>query len=417
MTVQLLAIKFNYNSNSLTDNAMNIRKNATDFVNVPEWEKGISVNPQDSPAVYTIKETKGNILKIQAKFSGTFHEDTAYEIRAIDAYVNPPRSSGCIGFVLWLIRVIIRALFGNVLGEVKAKVVNFPATGGLTGFETFELKNVRIWSVGIGIHTTNWQWQYRPATGGGWVDFENTQHKIYTVLETPTSPWQQLPYGSGNIQLPWTEVLDYACQWSFSSIDVDTAATRITENIFNLGSSIIEYDCPHGGRHFYAFPLWSPTKFDCTAFLDRLNGGVGNGQWVNCTDNATFVSIFSNILGCDLWSSRMGRSLTGVGNSFLLNPLLAIGSNVWQTACNWGSFSYHEVAWKDGCTSNENVFDSCLKVDGDADPTVAPHSPILVANMPFGISGGSGYRDKLSPVATNSTCEPRPADRIRRTIV
>ena len=30
-------------------------------------------------------------------------------------------------------------------------------------------------------------------------------------------------------------------------------------------------------------------------------------------------------------------------SGFALNEILAIGSNVWQTACGWGSFSYHEV--------------------------------------------------------------------------
>ncbi len=417
MALELLAIKFNYNPNSLTDNAMNIRKNATQFVNVPEWQKGVSVQPEDSPAAYALKETKGNTLKIQAQFKGTFEDDMNVEIRAIDGYVNPPRSPGCGGFILWLVRLIIQALIGNALGVVKARTVNIPPGGAPTGFETFELDKVRIWKVGVGIRTTHWKWQYRLSSGGSWTDFENTKHRIYTVLETPTSPWQQLPYNSGNTQLPWTEAMDYACQWAFTSIDVDTAATRITENVFNLGPSVFEYDCPHGGRHFYAVPAHSPTQFDCTAFLDKLKGGAGNGKWVNCTDNATFVSVFSNILGCDLWSSRMGRSLSGAGSSFPLNPLLAIGSNVWQTACGWSGFNYHEVAWKGACTSNDNIFDSCLKVDGDADPTSAPHTAQLVANMTFGLSGSGGYRDKLSPVSGNNTCEPQPGDRIRRTVI
>jgi hypothetical protein len=58
------------------------------------------------------------------------------------------------------------------------------------------------------------------------------------------------------------------------------------------------------------------------------------GIYVNCSDCATFVSTFANVLGCNLWQSRMGFG-------FDLNKLLGIGSNVWQTCCGWVSFNYH----------------------------------------------------------------------------
>ena len=94
-------------------------------------------------------------------------------------------------------------------------------------------------------------------------------------------------------------------------------------------------------------------------------------MYVNCSDCATFTSTFSNVLGCDLWQSRMGPPV----GQFALNDMLAIGSNVWQTACQgidgWsGSFSYHEVAWKGACLADDHIFDACLQVDGDADPTM-----------------------------------------------
>ena len=92
--------------------------------------------------------------------------------------------------------------------------------------------------------------------------------------------------------------------------------------------------------------------------------------------------------GCDLWQSRM---LSG----FALNEILAIGSAIWQTACGWGSFNYHEVAWLGGCTQNDPVWDACLQVDGDADPTTAPHTPMLPVNLVFGATGAGLYRDRL----------------------
>lgn len=153
--------------------------------------------------------------------------------------------------------------------------------------------------------------------------------------------------------------------------------------------------------------------FNCTAFLERLHGGVGNGQYVNCSDCATFTSTFANILGCDLWQSRMG------GQGFDLNPILAIGSDTWYPGCqSWPvpGFSYHEVAWTGSCTEADNVFDSCLQVDGDADPTTAPHVPLLPTNLQFGTPGSGYYRDRLATPPTRTSCAPAPMTRTRRTV-
>jgi len=40
MGVQLEAIKFNHDSASATHDALNVRRNATQFVTVPEWQRG-----------------------------------------------------------------------------------------------------------------------------------------------------------------------------------------------------------------------------------------------------------------------------------------------------------------------------------------------------------------------------------------
>ncbi|HSK72372.1 MAG TPA: hypothetical protein VK892_11785 [Pyrinomonadaceae bacterium] len=403
MSVQLLAIKFNHDSNSATSDALNIRRNATKFVNVPEWERGISINPEDSPAAYSLAETQGNTITIQAKFKRLNNRIQTAEIRAVDPTVEPESPGGCLGFILRLIRALIRALFGNVLGDVKAKQVTFSA-GGETAFVTFELQNLRLWSAGVGVRTTTWRWQYRLQPGDPWMDFETSNHRIYSVLSIPKLPWNQAPYNSGNIQLPWTEVMDYSCNWALLTGDVDAAAQRITSNVYNLGPSVIEYDCPGGGSTHYALG-----NFNCTAFLDRLRGGVGLGVYVNCSDCATITSTFANILGCDLWQSQMGWD-------FGLNPLLGIGSSVWQPACGWSGFGYHEVAWKGACTADEEIFDACLQVDGDADPTAAPHTPLLPVNMRFGNTGDGDYRDRLATPAGRPNCAPQPSTRRRRTV-
>lgn len=378
VAVRLDAVAFNHDSSSAATDALSLRKNATEFVTVPEWRAGASTVPEDSPAAYAISETQGNTITIRARFKIPAAGSLSVFVRAVAA--SP-----------------------SVLGEVKAKQVTFQSNGE-TGLEAFELQNVQIGSAGVGIHDVVWKWQFRLQPTDPWVEFDTSRHRIYTVLEVPTAPWRQTPHAASNTQLPWTEVLEHACRWASGTTGRDAAAGRVTAAVYNLGPALLEYDCPNGGATHYASP-----SFDCTAFLERLGGGVGRGRYVNCTDCATIVSTFSNILGCDLWQSQMGFG-------FALNPILAIGSSVWQTACNWGGFSYHEVAWKGAATSDEEVFDACLRVDGDADPTAAPHTPLLPVNLRFGDPGDGQYRDRLASPAGRPDCEPRPSTRTRRTV-
>jgi hypothetical protein len=409
MGVVLDAIKFNHDPNSATADALNIRRNATQPVTVPEWRNGVTVNPEDSPAAYAQNATRGRTLTIQAQFHRTDRELTTVSIRAIDADASPPDRGGCLGWLLYLIWLIIRALAGNVLGDVRARTVTFPASGQ-TGFETFKLTGVRLWKVGVGVRTTNWRWQYRTGSSGVWTDFASTSHRIYVLLDVPTSPWQQAPHQPGNVQLPWTDVLDYACAWASGAMTADDAACKVTAAVFNLGPGTVRYDCPGGGSTHYASP-----GFDSTAFLERLRGGPGNGAYVNCTDCATIVSTFANAVGADLWQSRMGWG-------FALNPIHAIGSPLWEPAClssgyGWtGSFSYHEVAWKGACGATDELFDGCLQVDGDADPTTPPHTPLLPVNLRFGNPGDGDYRDRLATPAGRASCNPQPGTRTRRTL-
>jgi len=402
MSVQLEAVAFNHDNSAATGDALTIRRNATQDVTVPEWRRGLSVTPEDSPAAYAKAAVAGNTLTIKVQLSRTGPAPSTIEVRALDADAYPsPGPGGCLGFIVWLLRLLVRALVGNPLGEVAARSITFPASG-TTGLESFSLTGVRLDSVGAGVRTTRWRWQYRQASSDAWTDFATTSHRIYVLLDIPTAPWVQTP---GSSQVPWTDVLDRACIWASLATSRNEAAEKVTRAVYDLGPSVVEYDCPGGGASHYSLG-----SFDCTAFVERLNGGVGNGRYVNCSDCATIASTFANVLGCDLWQSRME-------SGFALNELLAIGSGTWQTACGWGSFNYHEVAWLGGCTQNDPVWDACLQVDGDADPTTAPHTPMLPVNLVFGAIGAGLYRDRLCTPAGRPNCNPAPATRARRLVV
>jgi hypothetical protein len=115
------------------------------------------------------------------------------------------------------------------------------------------------------------------------------------------------------------------------------------------------------------------------------------------------VTTFANALGANLrprimhhpqWQDDGNPMDTSL--AFELNEIVAIGTGVWNRACGWGKFRYHEAAW----TTDDRVYDACLKVDGDADPTTPPHLPLLPTGMSF-----NQYRDRLA--------EPGPLGRDR----
>ena len=425
MSVVLQAIAFNHDPASAATNALNLRKNALEFVNLPEWQRGLSVNPRDSVAAYAINPTRGNTITIQAKLATTDADHRTIEVRAIDPgpriapfslfqrlvdsrlfFVNPQ-------LYLALFQSFqreSRPLPANVLGEVESRQITFGPTGE-TGFETFRLQNVRIWSVGVGVHNIRWRWQFRRDPSEQWTDFAESLHKIYTVLDIPTLPWQQQPYVPANTQLPWTDVLDFACRWAFGAQTIDDAATQITRALNDLGPELFEYECRGiGGSHY---THWLLNSFECSRFIERLRGGLGNGNFLNCTDCATIVSTFSNILGCDLWQSRMFPDSI-LQPFFALNPLMAIGATVFGQTCGWPGFAFHEVAWKGACTSNEQVFDACVHVDAHLNPSLPPRIPLLPTNMRFGFVGEGQYRDRLASLPGRVHCQPHPETRQRR---
>jgi hypothetical protein len=381
--VALVALRFNHDPTAAVEDAMSIRRNAITPVPLPEWQEHRTIQPEDSPAAYALRDTFGHDLTIKGRFRVTHPPGGACVLQAI-----PPRDADDRDNPDWPRGPRDH---GNVLGHIPPTTVTLP------------LHHVRLWEVGVGVHDIGWNWYYHFSPDTFWTYFGTSKHRIYTVLALPTAPWRQSANLSDS-QLPWTEVLDYACTWAYGCRTFDDVAAEVTAAVYNLGPSLVEYDCPGGGSTHYAYP-----SFNCTAFLERLRGGIGNGRYVNCSDCATILSTFANVLGCDYWQSRMGYG-------FGLNPLLAIGSSVWQTACGWPGFSYHEVAWHGACTANDVISDACLQVNGGSNPVAPPYVPLLPVNLLFGVAGAGHYRDRLASPAGAAHCNPQPATRQRRVI-
>lgn len=370
---ELSSIDFNYHDGTCTHDALNIRENAATAAPSPSWRKGISHTYADSPVAYAIKETQGNQLGVRVRL----------------------KANGLSG-------AFVRALGGGRLGPVTDKWVSFDSAG-TSGLETFALVQPSFHPFGVNAYNILWRWQWRRRTTDPWRELVLTRHRLFVILRAPSLPWVQTP---GATFLPWTDALEIACTWASGAGDHDIAAARITERYNGCGR--VSYDTVSGAT---AYGLAS---FNLSQMINRLNGGPGLGGKVNCTDSANTVSTLANLVGCDLWQSRMGWY-------FRLNPLIAVGYNTWAVPFN-GGFSYHEVAWKGACTAIDSLFDGCLKVDGDADPTAADphHTALLPTNLLFGDCATMNYRLRLCPPTTDgcAACQPQPATtRQRRPIL
>ena len=316
------------------------------------------------------------------------------------------RPAAYMGGTLPHVKVVLKKLAGFVggayaigatgsLGGVRRKTVT-PVFGpsGLSLPIDFEL----MWPLphGVGKPDVRLDWYARKsATPSVPVLIGSASHRLYLVAAKPTEPWVT--------ETPWVAALDVACGWADGATTADDVAGRVTERYYNCG--VVKYDDVSGAT------FYGSTTYMLSEMIERLNGGAGLGGKVNCTDSANTVSTLSNLVGCDLWQCRMG-------SYFDLNPILAIGyppPNPWPL---WGGFSYHEIPWKGACTVNDRLFDGCLIVDGDADPTTAPHAWLLPVNMLFGDCTTMNYRLRLCPpVATGcAKCQPLPGTRQRRPI-
>jgi hypothetical protein len=375
MALRIDSISFNHDPSSTSTDALTIRRNQVDDVQVPEWTAGMS-RPEDSPAAYSINQLQNNRLTIKARFSRDSTDPSSATVNAVGS--GP-----------------------NVLGDIRSQTINFGAA--MSAIAVLNLDLVPA-NPSVGISDITWEWF---VTG---VRFQTTQHRIYTIVSDPQPPWGQPGSRFPGFQVPWTEVLDQACREAAGARTADEAADSLTRWLFSLGGSKLQYNQGSGDSRF---TIPGMQTFKCTPFLELLAAAPGTRSRVNCTDCATILSSFANILGCNLIQSR-------IGFEFETNLIQKLG----QTFPNRQYFTFHEVAWKFPTNGNGNgngrdafVYDSCLEFDGDADRTDTNFLPTLGVNIPLGVPGREGYHFRLiAPQRGGSPPEEKPRTRLRRKI-
>jgi hypothetical protein len=74
LALRTAAVRFNHDANAATQDALNIPRNATHFISVPEWRRFICVNPEDSAAAYAVVPTQGKPITIEVSLLGGWLE-------------------------------------------------------------------------------------------------------------------------------------------------------------------------------------------------------------------------------------------------------------------------------------------------------------------------------------------------------
>jgi len=369
--VELAAIKFDYDPTNSSVEALTIRRDYRNDVPVPEWVRGKTL-AAESPAAYSIWKVKGKTINIQAKFTVTTRDP---------------------------VTATISATGGGILGAIPSFPVNFRNGVSVPEYVTIALPNHQIGGAGVQVQNIQWSWSFSLA-GGPTSPMTTTTHRIYSVLIEPNGPWTA---GTrSDTQLPWTDVLDYACVWAAGATNAVTAAELVTQKVY--GTIGLTYDQRNGASVYT-----NGGTFLCTEFINYLRTGKGKGKKVNCTDCASIVTAFANVVGCNLAASTM---YPASGHGFTTNQMIAIGGTTWgypfPGTSYTGSFSYHEVAWMGALSYSDRLNDACLEVDGGnnpwnwSNPPVSPHVPDLPDPMTFTTQGISPSLPIATPFTSSS---------------
>lgn len=378
--VNLAAIKFNYDPSLASTDALSIRKDRTTAVSMPEWVSG-QLDPVLSPVAYSIAAVTGKTITIQAKFTISTNASVTAQVKATG---------------------------GGILGQIDPFTVNFVNGVSAPVFVTISLPHHSVGAAGVQIQNIMWSWFYQP-TGGSWNGMGSSYHRIYAVLGAPNLPWVQSA-SSTNTQLPWVTVLEYACTWANGKANAVDAATAVTQKVYNgIG---LTYDIDKGASKYTTITGASPSQssqFLCTNFVSYLKGGSGLTNIVNCTDCATIVTTFANILGCNLTESTM-YNINSAGTAFQAfkcNKIIAIGGGTtWEYPfpTKGRQFSYHEVAWTGGLSYPDRIFDACLELDGGNNPwDWTTPSVVHVATLPVNMVFSGASAPTVVPVAVPFT--------------
>ncbi|MDD5676705.1 MAG: hypothetical protein PHW60_01780 [Kiritimatiellae bacterium] len=334
--VEVTNIKFNWDTASSSNDAINIRQDySTPYdISAGEWVK--------SGANIAVCYTANCAVAIKTVLSVQPASITSANVRAVSA-----GTGGSLGDVIETNVIFISGVASDVLFQISGTTPNC----------------VKKTTVDI------WQWKAANVNGSGsseWDLNSSGAHTVYTILAEPVSPWDNT---EGSQQNAWTKVLDYSCNWAATATDETNVVANITTGAYS-----------GFGKRYDGYQ--SHTIYNSMCHLSAMM----STNVVDCRDMSAVVELFSRILGgVTVQVRRVNDGL--YDEPFHCKPMLPIGCSTWVTNGIW---NFHQFGWH-----ANSVNDACVKLKESA-PYVPVHDD-LNGNYKTNLYDNIGTWNPLNP--------------------
>lgn len=265
-------------------------------------------------------------------------------------------------------------------GEPVAVEIRLVAPDGLAieGDDRFgDAREIVLGTLGspvpaVGRYDVTWTFGFEARREGGeWQPVPGavtTSHRLYGLVAAPVFDSTAIPYRA------WVDVVDRIAGWvGGESAEESAVASALVEGVYTTMG--LRYDTARGASYYTSYGSgFTAATFSMQRFEERSSGMI-----INCSDAASILSAYANMVGIDLrYHILLNRAGRTVG--FDLNYIRAIGMPAFDDTpfdSGRGGFSYHAIVGsRDGRT-----WDATLAVDGDGAPAATPHTMQLVQGM------------------------------------
>lgn len=301
LVVDVVSIQFNYEVGNVND-ALNIRKNASQTVELPEW---LPSSGRNNTFAYTKGQTN---RKIQVVLHHNQAPGNIYNLH---------------------VKTVGGGYYPGLVAETQ---VDFPPSGSQTttiltmsggAVPTY----VQLWGF-------YYYWQITKVNGvvlNPTINFGQTGgHNYYTLLGVPQAP----------MPTPWTDVLNYACVWAANQTTERNVVKKITQNAYTVFGQNHSY---YGENTHAPYPV-----FNLTSFF--------SSNWADCRDMSAVVHVFSRAIGCG--NIKIIKINNFQPRNFAYDWIYPVGCSNPQQGYWW----FHQIGWLSMDPIETRVFDACLKL-------------------------------------------------------
>jgi hypothetical protein len=245
----------------------------------------------------------------------------------------------------------------------------------------------RLTAFGLGRHRIELHFDYRDPSGS-WIEFGSHIVTLYVMPDLPSNPWSKTVAAIA----PWQTALDVIVAWAPGLTNIDVVMAKLTQQLHLKGRGVFRYDEtgsyvePWGYRAYEnAYYLG---QYHFSAFLERLAGGPGRGEQVDCYDCAYALWLLGALAGALVTPARFVA--LGPDKPFHMSPVGVIGSAPGVVVAK--IFSAHVVVQRgyDSFQPSTHVWDACLSFDEAPLPT-------MPTDLAYGGPGGYAARMLLYP--------------------